>query len=216
MRWITWFQKQISLGTASHGEARRVRLAGTQRQLSQRVERVLHQTERHLLSIAERIRRSDGSRAEEHELELEQQSLERWLDRCEIMQTTTSELLREWRDWSRALRQGIATDLERAELIRSELRVRGVLLEEDMGGGSLANQVVGQEVRQGEAEPDLFEEWDQYLGETLPLTARFWQARVQTAQEKGASERALHIEVKRMREAHGHANVWKKMQQGLG
>jgi hypothetical protein len=70
------------------------------------------------------------------------------------MQTTTSELLREWRDWSRALRQGIATDLERAELIRSELRVRGVLLEEDMGGGSLANQVVGQEVRQGEAEPD--------------------------------------------------------------
>lgn len=86
MRWITWFQKQIPLVPASHGEVRRVQLAGTQRQLSQRVERVLHQTERHLLSIAERIRRSEGSRAEEYELELEQQSLERWLDRCEIMQ----------------------------------------------------------------------------------------------------------------------------------
>lgn len=218
MRLFSWIKGKSSPPTvgvpAYKVEERRVALASAQRALAGRMEGVMREAEKQLLSMVDRIRRFDGNAVEERELEMEQMILGRLVERCAIVQTPTTELLREWRDWLRAVRQEVVTDLERAELVRSELWVRGVIADERMekeGGAASSNTSNKQEKTE-----DVFAEWDQYLGERLPGSALFWQKRVEELGERGETEEVMQRAVKRMREAHGHAKIWKRMQEGAG
>lgn len=219
MRLLSWIRGKSSpttLGVPAYKvEERRAALASAQRTLAGRMEGVMREAEKQLLSMVGRIRRFDGNAIEERELEAEQMILGRLVERCAIVQTPTTELLREWRDWLRAVRQEVVTDLERAELVRSELWVRGVITDERMQKetGVTAQRNVFQQEKKIE---DAFGEWDQYLGERLPGSAIFWQKRVEELGERGETEEVMQRAVKRMREAHGHAKIWKRMQEGSG
>ncbi len=189
-------------------EERRLALAAEQRQLAARLETIIRRTDKQLLSMVERIRRFDGAQTEERVLVLEQATLQRLLERCELMQTDTSELLREWRDWMRGLRQeGVIADRERAELVRSELCVRGVIMDERIPPVSQAETDTVSELRY-----DPFEEWDQYLGECLEADAAFWHTRTEESQRKGEHGSIVYKNVQRMRQAHGQAKTWRRMQ----
>lgn len=219
MRLLSWIKGKSSpttLGVPAYKvEERRAALASAQRALAGRMEGVMREAEKQLLSMVGRIRRFDGNAIEERELEAEQMILGRLVERCAIVQTPTTELLREWRDWLRAVRQEVVTDLERAELVRSELWVRGVITDERMQKetGATAQAAMFKQEKKIE---DAFGEWDQYLGERLPGSAMFWQKRVEELGERGETEEIMQKAVKRMREAHGHAKIWKRMQEGAG
>lgn len=220
MRLFSWIKGKSSptnVGVPAYKvEERRVALASAQRALAGRMERVMREAEKQLISMVDRIRRFDGNAIEERELEMEQMILGRLVERCTIIQTPTTELLREWRDWLRAMRQGVVTDLERAELIRSELWVRGLIEDERVekeGGSSMAETRV---LKQQNEAGDAFGEWDQYLGERLIGSATFWQKRVEELGERGEAHEVMQRTVKRMREAHGHAKIWKRMQEDAG
>ncbi len=216
MKILSWFTKRGSEASKNleviRGEQEEIRvgLAKTQRQIAARLEQVLHASEKQLVSMVERIRRWSGQHKDLSELEGEQIVLQRLLDRMELVQADTSALLREWRDWMRALRQGMVTDIERAELLRSELRVRGVIMDEEVRVTPNTSQVVSESITQ----TDLLSEWDQYIGERLPASAAFWQKRVEEAQAEGVHEEVMHGLVTRMRHAHGQAKAWKRMQAG--
>ncbi|MBP6945151.1 hypothetical protein KBD61_02505 [Patescibacteria group bacterium] len=219
MRLFSWIKGKSSPTTAGVPayklEERRAALASAQRALVGRMEGVMREAEKQLISMVERIRRFDGNAIEERELEMEQMILGRLVERCAIVQTPTTELLREWRDWLRAVRQEVVTDLERAELVRSELWVRGVITDERMEKEKGMDAQINTPNKRKERE-DAFGEWDQYLGERLPGSAMFWQKRVEELGERGETEEAMQRAVKRMREAHGHAKIWKRMQEGMG
>lgn len=203
-------------GVSREAEAARLMLAARQREMAERVERLSQRMEKGLASLALRIRRSRMARSEVLALEAEQRALLRLLDRVEVAEMDTADLLHEWRDWMRSMRvldqavqSGDAAERERIEMVRSELRVRGVVDEQDgagrgrsADGGGLGANPMG----------DSLPEWDQYLGERLPVTARFWEGRMKEAQEGGAHEAVIHDLAKRMRKAHGHAKAWQKMQ----
>lgn len=220
MRLFSWIKGKTSstnVGVPAYKvEARRAALASAQRALAQRMEEVMRQAEKQLLSMVDRIRRFDGSAVEERELEMEQMILGRLVERCTIVQTPTTELLREWRDWLRAVRQEVVTDVERAELVRSELWVRGVIMDERVENGAGSTEAKTNVLNKQQEMEDAFGEWDQYLGERLPQSAVFWQKRVEELGERGETHEMMQRAVKRMREAHGHAKIWKKMQEGMG
>lgn len=187
-------------------------LARTQRGLAERVEGALHHADKRLAAIAERIRRFQGARSEALSLEAEQRALGRLLERVEVAEMDTAELLREWRDWMRGVRGGVSLmDGEqrmRVEMVRSELCVRGVIDEERVEVRASVDLSTSGEPQ------DSLSEWDQYLGERLPATARFWEARAEEAQSGHAHEMVTHDLVKRMRKAHGQARAWHRMQHG--
>ncbi len=220
MRLFSWIKGKSSpttVGVSAYRlEERRAALASAQRALAGRMEGVMREAEKQLLSMVERIRRFEGNTVEERELGMEQVILGRLVERCAIVQTPTTELLREWRDWLRAVRQEVVTDLERAELVRSELWVRGVIMDERMEKGAGSEEAKMTVLKKQQDIQDAFGEWDQYLGERLPGSATFWQKRVEELGERGETEEVMQRAVKRMREAHGHAKIWKRMQEGAG
>lgn len=210
--WVQHVRARASKSStfSSHIEERRLKLAAEQRQLAVRLETVLQRTQKQLFAMVERIRYFNGVQAEERTLMLEQAALQRWLERSELVQTDTSELLREWRDWMRAMRQGVVTDQERAELVRSELRVRGVITDEHVSFSVTQSRPTEETARP--CLQDLFGEWDQYMGEHLEGSAVFWRERVEELQRKEANDLIVCGYVKRMREAQGHAKAWRRMQ----
>lgn len=215
--WIT--KKNTHASAKSRGvlsrEATEMResLARRQRGLAERVESALHTVDKQLASMADRIRHFGGARSEALSLEAEQRAWERFLERVEVAEMDTAGLLREWRDWTRGLRSGwkaSSVDIEqrmRVEMVRSELCVRGVIDEESAG------EVLQSESSQKKG-ADSLPEWDQYLGERLPATAKFWEARAEEAQNGHDHEAVTHALVKRMRKAHGQAKTWHRMQHG--
>lgn len=213
MRFFDWVRKNTGhkgsthprLGESEREEAR-ARFGLRQREFVQRLQECLRQTEKRAFSLAERIRDWQGERGEWLSLEAEQERLRRIIERVELAQRDTAELLHEWRDWLRALRQGREVDEQRLELLRSELRGRGALSETEVPS------LVSRDSRGTDEREDAFSEWDQHVGALLPATANFWGKRLEEAQNEGCHPVVVHGLVARMRKAQGHAKIWRRMQ----
>jgi len=133
-----------------------------------------------------------------------------------VAEMDTAELLSEWRDWVRRKRQVLGAEppfdveeAQRSEMVDSELRIRGVLHEDEM------LVTLHSSTDSSEQKPvDSFPERDQYLGGCLPSTAQFWETRVEKAREHDAHPVIMHALVSHMKQAHGAANIWRRMQRG--
>jgi hypothetical protein len=183
-----------------------------QRELAKAWEKREGSLQKRLAGIVGRIRHWQGSLEEATFLEAEQRQVRRLLERLEVSDMDTVELLREWRDWMRAFRQGLGHDPERVELVGSELRLRGVIEKEEYI--PLPSE---EGPRDGEGKrdsKDSFSEWDQYLGERLPATSAFWERRAAEVEANGTHPKVVHGFVKQMKQAQGHANTWRRMQRG--
>ena len=113
MRLLAWLGKTRGKASVPNdGLVRReikvthTHLAREQRELAERVERVLRHLEKQLTMMAERIRHTQGTRTELLGLEAEQCSQRRLLARVEVANLATAELLHEWRDWLHKIRHG--------------------------------------------------------------------------------------------------------------
>jgi hypothetical protein len=194
-------------------EEMRGRLGAEQRALMERVDGCTRGLNKRCLSMAMLVREWKGGQAELLALQAEQESLRRALMRWEIAQAETVDLLREWRDWVRAEMKRVSGikyqvssigtgEGERREMVGSELRVRGVIEEE-----SEKNQKSNVDM-----EGDELEEWDQYVGDRLSEKVMLWQRRVEQALEDGEHAVIVHGFVKDMRQVHGQAKIWRKLQ----
>lgn len=220
MRLVQWIQHEIKKNASSlkvggvlrERDEERVRFVQTQRELAKAWEKREGSLQKKLAGIVARIRNWQGSLEEVTFLEAEQRQMRRLLERLEVSDMDTVELLREWRDWMRAFRQGLGHDVERVELVGSELRLRGVIEQEAHIPLPTEQGPRGGEERHDAQ--DSFSEWDQYLGERLPATSAFWERRAAEVEADGAHPKVVHGFVKQMKQAQGQANTWRRMQRG--
>ena len=204
MRFVAWVKGEMKkkrssfeMNSALYGrDEERRRFVDVQRELAKAWEKREGSLQKKLAGMVERIRHWHGSLEEATFLEAEQRQLRHLLARLEVSDMDTAELLREWRDWMRALRQGLGYDAERVEFVGSELRLRGVIEKEEHGQNHADDAA---KTKQGDdGSEDVFSEWDQYLGERLPATSTFWEQRAAEVMANGAHPKVVHGFVKRM------------------
>lgn len=213
MRFVQWMKREMvdkvpafsKRGALREHDELRVQFVQHQRALTTKWEKRERALQKRLAGMVERIRGWQGSVQEATRLEAEQRHIEQLLERLEISDADTVELLREWRDWMRALRRGLGYDAARVELVGSELRLRGVIAQDEIAEAR-------KDSRDGDKDRDAFLEWDEQIGARLPETSAFWQGRVEELQSEGAHEVVLHGFVKHMKQAHGQAHAWRRMQ----
>ena len=185
-------------------EQKREMLENTRRELADYMEELMRRNERRLVTMRQAIREWDGTTAHLQKIDIEQMAFTRMLQRVEVAQVNTSDLLREWRDWMRALRQGTSEPSERVEMVCSELRLRGVL---DQNEERIT--IPSAEIPRPCLE-EAFAEWDQYLGHRLPATVLFWRQRMAGIDSVEDTE-AIRSFVTRARLVEGHGKIWKKL-----
>jgi hypothetical protein len=164
-------------------EAARVLLAREQRELADELERTFLAYEARLEALSRRVRSMEPAtvRREMGILREAQDELRRVIRRASIAERQTRELQREWGEWKRLnVHSGLLEShaLERLEMLRSELALRGVHLDaldpkqesqELPEARKIAEAMPATIVDTVEAtEPDHLEEWDAILDQLSP------------------------------------------------
>ena len=196
--------------------ARRM-LVREQKQIAQELDEAFQSYDGRLAKLAKEIYAfDDGAILDTWDnLREEQGALLRVIRRLAVAELDSRSLLNEWNEWRiQEESQLTSSQLERKEMLRSEIVIRGERLPEetcqdhaasDVHAESLipTSTVSGHLIAIERSEPDGFEEWDSVFTNGTDDTTGFWEQELRTALAAEAFDaKSVYPIVERLRDAH--------------